>query len=205
VAGVVKQCRKRGIPAVVVMTAGFSETATAEGSSLEQELAGLSGGGMRIIGPNCFGIYSPEGGLTQLPGANYPQERGGMALLSQSGGVSVEFCRLSRDYGIRLSQAVSYGNAIDITEADLLRYFEAGPKTRIIAAYIEGVRHGRDFFDIMRRVTPKKPVIVWKGGLTPSGAQAAMSHTASLSGSEKIWGHSSGRPGPSGCTALRSS
>ncbi|MDP6509966.1 MAG: CoA-binding protein [Dehalococcoidia bacterium] len=187
VTDVIRQCRNKGIPAVVVMTAGFSETATAEGGQLEQELASLAGDGLRIIGPNCFGIYSPGGGVTQLPGATYPQEQGGLALLSQSGGVSVEFCRPSRDFGIRLSQAVSYGNACDISEADLLRYFEADPQTRIIAAYIEGVRQGRDFFYTMRHVTPRKPVILWKGGLTPSGARAAMSHTASLSGSKRIW------------------
>lgn len=183
----VRQCRERGVPAVVVLTAGFTETATAEGSRLEKDLASLSGNGLRIIGPNCFGIYSPGGGITQLPGADYPQESGPVGLIAQSGGVSVEFCRLSRSHGIRLSQAVSYGNACDITEAELLRYFEADPHTRVIAAYIEGVKKGREFFEAMQRVAPRKPVIVWKGGLTPSGARAAMSHTASLSGTEEMW------------------
>lgn len=187
VADTVRECRQKGVPAVVVLTAGFTETGSEGGRGAEAELAGLAGDGLRLIGPNCFGIYSPAGGVTQLPGANYPKESGPVALLSQSGGVSVEFCRATPDHGIRMSQAVSYGNAGDITETDLLRYFEADPQTRIIAAYIEGVRRGEEFFQVVRRVASRKPVVIWKGGLTPSGARAAMSHTASLSGSEELW------------------
>jgi len=183
----VVECRRRNIPAVVVFSAGFNDSGTIGGRRLEAELDRLSGHGLRILGPNCFGIYSPGGGVTMIPGPNFSRESGPLGLLSQSGGISAEICRQSGCYGLRLSQAVSYGNACDIAELDLLQYFETDPNTRIISAYIEGVRRGKEFFKIIKRLALKKPVIIWKGGVTPSGAHAAASHTASLAGDERIW------------------
>jgi len=183
----VRECKAKNIPAVIVLSSGFSESGRAEARQLEADLTRLSGDGLRILGPNCFGIYSPEGGVTMIPGPHFPNESGSVGLLSQSGGVSVEFSRLSSAYGIKPSQVVSYGNACDITELQLLRYFEADPRTLIIAVYIEGARRGRDFFNTARRLALKKPLIIWKGGSTPRGAQAAASHTASLAGSETAW------------------
>lgn len=185
--GAVKECRGKGIPAVEVLSAGFSETGGAEGRKLEAELAGLAGGELRIIGPNCFGVYCPAGGLTQIPGIKYPRESGSLGLISQSGGISEDVCTLAPDYGLRISQAVSYGNACDISEVELLQYFEADPKTNLIAVYLEGVKRGREFFKVLRRMAFKKPVIFWKGGLTPQGSKVVSSHTASLSGSEEVW------------------
>jgi acyl-CoA synthetase (NDP forming) len=187
VPGAVKECRAKGIPAVEIVSAGFSEAGTEEGKKLQDELVNLSGNGLRIIGPNCFGVYSPAGGVTHLSGTNYPRESGFLGLISQSGGNAEDYCGLARDYGLRFSQAVSYGNACDISEIELLQYFEADPHTRLVAVYLEGVRKGKEFFDTMLRLAPQKPVIFWKGGLTPSGAKVVTSHTASLSGSEDIW------------------
>jgi acyl-CoA synthetase (NDP forming) len=184
---VVQECRQKGIPAVEIFTGGFKETGTDEGRKLESELAALAGNGMRIIGPNCFGVYSPGGGVTQIPGENYQHEGGSLGFFSQSGGLSEDVFRFAREYGIRFSEAVSYGNACDVDETDLLRYFEADPNTDIVTAYLEGVKRGREFFDITRRLTRRKPLIIWKGGLTPSGARVAVSHTGSLAGSEEVW------------------
>jgi acyl-CoA synthetase (NDP forming) len=183
----VQECKGKNIPAVVVLSSGFSESGRAEAKQLEAELSRLSGDGLRILGPNCFGIYSPGGGVTMIPGSNFPHESGSVGLLSQSGGLSVEFSRLSRAYGIKTSQAVSYGNACDITELELLHYFEADPSTLIIAIYIEGARRGREFFDTARRLALKKPLIILKGGNTPSGAKVVASHTGALAGSETAW------------------
>ncbi|MDB4444553.1 CoA-binding protein [bacterium] len=183
----VQECKAKNIPAVIVLSSGFSESGRAEAKQLEAELTRLSGNGLRILGPNCFGIYSPGGGVTMIPGPYFPHESGSVGLLSQSGGVSVEFSRLSSAYGIKPSQVVSYGNACDITELQLLHYFEADPRTLIVAIYIEGARRGREFFDSARRLALKKPLIILKGGNTPAGAQAAASHTASLAGSETAW------------------
>lgn len=183
----VRECKRKHIPAVLVLSAGFRDTGTSEGEALEAELSRLAGNGLRILGPNCFGIYSPAGRVTMLAGPDFPRKSGTLGFLSQSGGLSAEFSRQLRSYGIRLSQAVSYGNACDITELELLRYFEADPRTHIVAAYIEGVRRGREFFNVIKRLAGRKPVLLWKGGVTEGGARAAATHTASLAGNERLW------------------
>ncbi len=187
VLNVVQECKAKGVPAVEIISGGFKETGTDEGRKLESTLASIAGNGLRIIGPNCFGVYCPEGGITHFPGQAYPREAGFVGVISQSGGISEDICFAGRDYGFRFSKVVSYGNACDVNETDLLRYFEADDQTKFVAMYIEGVRNGREFFQILQRITQIKPVILWKGGLTPEGARAAASHTASLAGSESIW------------------
>lgn len=183
----VKECKEKGIPAVTVLSAGFKETGTEEGWELEEELKKLSGDGLRIMGPNCFGVYCPAGGITQISGEKNSRESGPLGMISQSGGICEEICRASRDYSMNISKAFSYGNACDITEEELLRYLEADDNTKIIGAYMEGTRKGREFVSILQRLVPKKPVVIFKGGLTPSGAKMVASHTASLGGSEQIW------------------
>jgi acyl-CoA synthetase (NDP forming) len=142
---------------------------------------------MRIVGPNCFGIYSPEDALTVLPGPDFPSECGPVGVLSQSGGFTSSLIRKAMGLGIRFSKVVSYGNACDLNETDYLGYFEADPQTRMVGAYIEGVREGRRFFEVARRTSLRKPLLIWKGGLTAMGGRAVASHTASLGGSEQIW------------------
>ncbi len=90
-------------------------------------------------------------------------------------------------FGFRASKVISYGNAVDLNEADLLEYLGADPATKIIGMYMEGPRDGRRFCEVLRRVAVTKPVVVWKGGLTPKGSQAASSHTGSLAGSVEVW------------------
>ncbi len=187
VPAIVRECRAKGVPAVIIISAGFSEAGTCEGRKLESDIKQYTGNGMHIIGPNCFGIYSPDGGVTQLSSAHFQKISGHVGIISQSGGLLDDICRVSRDYDIRLSKVVSYGNACDITEAELLRYFEEDDQTRIIAAYIEGARKGKETFEILKRLSLVKPVIILKGGLTPRGAIMVSSHTASLGGSEQIW------------------
>lgn len=184
---VVNECREKGIHAVEIFTGGFSETGTEEGKRLEADLAVHAGNGMRIIGPNCFGVYSPGSGITQIPGENYQKESGAFGFLSQSGGLSEDIFRYSIDYGLKFTHGISYGNAVDVNEVDLLRYFEDDPNTRIVGAYLEGVKNGKDFMGVIKSLSNKKPLIIWKGGLTPSGSRVAASHTGSLAGSEKIW------------------
>lgn len=183
----VKECKEKGIPAITILSAGFKETGTEEGRKLEEEVKILAGDGLHIIGPNCFGVHCPAGGITQISGENNPRESGPLGIISQSGGLSEEICRAAKDNCMNVSMVTSYGNACDITEAELLRYLEADENTKIIGAYIEGTRKGREFFSILQRLVPKKPVIIFKGGLTPSGARMVSSHTASLGGSEQIW------------------
>jgi acyl-CoA synthetase (NDP forming) len=186
VPGVVEECLSKGVKAVQILSAGFRELGE-EGARMERDLASIAARGLRIVGPNCFGVYCPGGGMTILPGENLPRETGPVGFISQSGGYAIRVPRRADGLGIRFSKAVSYGNACDINECDLLEYFLEDPEIDIIIGYLEGVRDGPRFFSILKEVCRTKPVIIWKGGLTQVGARAAQSHTASLSGEEAIW------------------
>jgi acyl-CoA synthetase (NDP forming) len=183
---IVQECLAKGIKAVQILSSGFRE-AGPEGQRLEEDIAHTAARGIRVIGPNCFGVYSPAGGLTILPGEELPKESGTVAFMSQSGGYAIRGANCASSWGIRFSQAVSYGNACDINERDLLEYFYEDPKTEVILAYIEGPRDGRRFFHLLKEVCQSKPVIIWKGGLTEGGARAVASHTGSLAGEELVW------------------
>ncbi len=184
---VLEDCLAKGVRGAQIFTSGFSETGEEQGRLLEDELAALAKRGIRIIGPNCFGVYCPESGLTLLPGGNFPQESGPVAFVTQSGGHAVEFARLAMGTGIRFSKVISYGNSCDVNESDLVEYLERDPKTRIITMYLEGPREGRRFLRLVDRIAREKPVLIWKAGLTRTGTRAVLSHTASLAGEEAIW------------------
>ncbi len=184
----VADCAEKGVRAVQILTAGFKETGSAEGAALEERIAEIaSGNGMRIVGPNCFGIYNPESALTVLPGPDFPKESGPVGVIAQSGGFVSFLVRKAMGLGIRFSKVISYGNACDLNECDYLSYFEADEQTKMVVAYIEGVKDGRRFLELVRRTSLKKPVIIWKGGLTGLGSRAVASHTASLGGSKAVW------------------
>jgi acyl-CoA synthetase (NDP forming) len=183
---VLEDCLKKGIKGAQIVTAGFSERDEA-GVQLEKAIAETSAKGIRVIGPNCFGIYCPRGGLTIPPGENLPRESGVVGCLSQSGGYAGRIPRRADGVGIHFSKLISYGNAVDVNECDLLEYFYEDPDTKIIIGYIEGVKNGPRFFELLKKVTRVKPVILWKGGLTESGTRAVKSHTASLSGAAQVW------------------
>lgn len=182
-----EECLAKGVRGAQVFTSGFDETHEEEGRLLEAELRALAKRGLRIIGPNCFGVYCPEGGLTLLPGGDFPREAGPVAFVTQSGGHAVEFSRLAKGMDIRFSKVVSYGNACDVNESDLLEYLARDDKTQIITMYLEGPREGRRFLRLVDEVAREKPVLIWKAGLTNAGAKAVHSHTASLAGEEAIW------------------
>lgn len=182
----IKDCAAKGVKVVHLFTAGFSEVGTEEGKQLENEICSLaSQGGVRLLGPNCAGIYCPKVGLTSR--TDFAKESGPVALIAQSGGNYTYTVREGARRGIRFSKAASYGNAADINETELLEYLAADPDTGIILAYIEGVKNGKLFMQVLQEVARIKPVIVLKGGITESGARAAASHTGVLAGSERVW------------------
>jgi acyl-CoA synthetase (NDP forming) len=184
----VADCAEKGVRVLQILTAGFRESGSADGARREARIAEIArANGMRIVGPNCFGVYSPESALTLLPGADYPKEGGPVGIFSQSGGFLSFLIRRAMGLGIRFSKAISYGNACDLNEADYLSYFEADEQTRMVGAYIEGVRDGRRFLEVAKRTSLEKPIFIWKGGLTGRGSRAVASHTASLGGSRRIW------------------
>lgn len=175
----------KGVRGMTMFTAGFSE---AEGHDRREEarlMALARARGMRILGPNCMGIHCPATGLSFQPG--HSREPGPVAFLCQSGGNANVFKFMGEDRGLRFSKVISYGNAADINETDLLEYSTEDPETRVIAAYIEGTRGGRRFLDALAAASKAKPVVILKTGLTESGRRAARSHTGSLAGTAEVW------------------
>ena len=186
VLNMLEDCSQKGVKAVHLFTGRFSETGRREAAELEQEiLKQTRKWGIRLIGPNCMGLYYPREGLSF--GYDFPKEPGPVGLASQTGGGATGFVHLAMLRGIRFSKAISYGNALDYNESDFLDYFSQDPETEIILLYVEGVRDGRRFFNALRRAAATKPVIITKGGRGESGARAIASHTASLTSSTKTW------------------
>jgi len=184
---IIEECVKKEVKGVVIFSSGFSESGTEEGAQLEREIVRIArDGGVRVIGPNCVGIYHPAHGLAFRP--DLPREPGPVGFVSQSGGHAINFSLIGKITGLRFSTVVSFGNGCDVDAAEILDYLANDPNTRVIAAYVEGVRDGRRFFSSLKRAAARKPVVVWKGGRTEVGSRAAASHTGSLAGSPKIWG-----------------
>jgi acyl-CoA synthetase (NDP forming) len=187
VSEVMRDCIRYGVAGVEILSSGFAETGQPQGLKLQEEVVSLSQEGLPVLGPNCFGIHCPKGGLTLLPGFDFLRESGPVALISQSGGAAVDFSQEARMAGFAVSKVVSFGNGCDLDAVDLLDYLAGDHDTRYIGAYVEGVRDGRRFAQVLKEVTPRKPVLVWKGGLTPPGRKSALSHTGSLSGEAAVW------------------
>jgi acyl-CoA synthetase (NDP forming) len=176
----------KGAKAAHLFTARFSETGRPEAAQLEQEILKLARKlGIRIIGPNCMGVYYPAHGLSF--GDEFPKESGSIGVASQSGNLSMDLVMTGAMRGLRFSKLISYGNAIDLNESDYLEYFAQDPETKVVLMYIEGVKDGRRFFDTLRRTTAVKPIIILKGGRGQAGARAISSHTASLASALEVW------------------
>lgn len=167
-----------------VISSGFGESE--EGKELERELVeAAAAGGLRLLGPNCMGIYTPRGKITYTEIAS--SEVGGVGVISQSGGLGTDIIRRGLVRGIKFSGLVSIGNSADINAVDLLRFYLADDQTKVIGLYIESSIDGRRLFEVLRAARAKKPVIILKGGRTLDGAIAAASHTGSMAGDDRAW------------------
>jgi acyl-CoA synthetase (NDP forming) len=176
----------KGVRSVHFFTAGFRETGEEERVALEQELLRRAqAAGVRLIGPNCMGLYCPAAKVAF--NRESPRESGNLAFVSQSGLNAEELIFYAGLRGVRFSKVVSYGNAVDLDESDFLEYCAVDPETAIITTYIEGVKDGRRFLRALSTAAAAKPTIVLKGGLTGAGSRAADSHTGSLAGSAEVW------------------
>ena len=184
---VVADCIRKGVGGVSLFTSGFAETDTEEGVGLQRVIAEMAReAGLNLIGPNCIGIFNPAVGLRHNLD-QYWGEGGSVGFITQSGTIALMFSLVGALEGIRVSKAVSYGNAAVLDSADYLEYLAQDPETRIIAMYVEGVGEGRRFFHCLREAAAKKPVVLWKGGQTEEGARAAASHTGVLASPGAIW------------------
>jgi acyl-CoA synthetase (NDP forming) len=183
---VLEDCIKANAKNIHVFTAGFEETGIKEAVELGKRVREIAlRGGLRIVGPNCMGLYVPEAGIGSFD--KLPRESGPVAFVSQSGGHCNWFTHYAPNYGIYFSKAISFGNAYVLDSTDYLEYLAVDPDTRIICMYLEGVKDGRKLLRQVKAINRVKPVIIWKAGLTESGSRAVASHTASLAGQEAIW------------------
>jgi acyl-CoA synthetase (NDP forming) len=184
---IIADCAAKKVSGVMLFTSGFTEIGDDEGKRLEQTMADTARtAGMALIGPNCMGIYHPQIGLRNY--AELPTgEPGSVGFIGQSGTHTVTFGMAAPNHGIKVSKAVSFGNAAVLDVSDYLDYLAADDETRIIGMYLEGVREGRRFFSLLRQVTPHKPVVIWKGGRSEAGQRAISSHTASLAVPTAVW------------------
>ncbi|MCX8178618.1 MAG: CoA-binding protein [Candidatus Aenigmarchaeota archaeon] len=185
------ECIKKKVKSVVIITSGFSETGEV-GRKLEDELKQiLQKTKTRVIGPNCIGIYDAYSGVDTL---FLSRERcmrpvkGSISFITQSGAVGSTILDVFYENKIGISKFVSYGNGVDVTETDLIDFLGKDNKTKVIIAYLEGLKDsGSRFMKVAKKVTRKKPVIVLKAGKSSKGMQAVSSHTGSLAGQAQIY------------------
>ncbi len=181
-----RTCGEKGIPAVIVISAGFRE-AGRDGLERELELIDIAKEyNIRLIGPNCLGVIDTYTPLNASFSAGTPPS-GPMAFMSQSGALGTAVLDIALAGRLGLSKFVSLGNKADVDEIDLLKAWQDDPHTRVIMIYSEGMSNGQEFIKIAKQVTAKKPVVAIKSGVTQSGSRAVSSHTGSLAGSEQAY------------------
>ena len=186
VPGVVAECAALRIPGVVVLSGGFGETGVA-GQEQEQKLvAALRSGGGRMVGTNCAGLFSRSGHLNIIGWRSVPS--GSIALVSQSGNMARTFAQRARADGSGFSKIITIGNVADLKPVDYIEYLFSDPDTNVIVAYVEGFGpgEGRALYTLLAEHPNRKPVVIVKPGVTEAGRKAALSHTGSLAGEERI-------------------
>ncbi len=186
------------VKAAIIVSAGFKEVGN---NDLEaQVVEAAKKGDVRILGPNCLGVYYSKTGVDSL---FLPETKvlttgedvvatprpmpGNIAMITQSGAFGVAALDYLTGRQMGVSKFGSFGNKCDVSESEILEYILHDKETKVILAYVEDIKHGRDFIKIAKRVTCKKPVVVIKSGKSSAGARAAASHTGAIAGSDKIY------------------
>jgi len=178
---------KKGVPFVTIFASGFAEVGNQE---LEEQVISIAKKyNIRIIGPNCLGVYDPSVGL--YIGAGQSKKAGNFSGVFQSGGLAVNSAQLAVAYGCFVAKFISVGNQIDLSHPDFLEYFLHDDRTRIIGLYLENLKSlekGRKFFEASKACNlNRKPVILWRAGYGDATKKAIMSHTGGLAGDNRIW------------------
>lgn len=181
----VEDCSELGIPAVMLISAGFGEV-DAEGKRIEAEMvARIRSANGRLIGPNCAGLFSAATGVN-LGGAAVPA--GSVALVSQSGNLLLDFNLRAANMGLGFSRQVAIGNAADLDGIDLISDSLDDPETKVVLAYLEGFSkgRGRSLVELARGHRGHKPIVLLKPGKSDAGRQAAITHTGTLAGEDRV-------------------
>jgi acetate---CoA ligase (ADP-forming) len=198
VPAIMAEAAAKKVKAAIIISSGFKEVGNADLE--EQVVAAAKKGGIRVLGPNCLGVYYSKTGIDTL---FLPETKvlttgeevvatprpmpGNIAMITQSGAFGVAALDYLTGRQMGVSKFVSFGNKCDVTESDILHYLLHDKETKVILAYLEDVKDGRDFLKVSKKVTVKKPVVVIKSGKSAAGARAAASHTGAIAGSDKIY------------------
>ena len=181
-------CAKKGVRGIVIISSGFGEALGEEGKQIEEEMAEFCrGNGIRLIGPNVSGVYNLHRGFCASGENPRNMRSSNMSFICQGGFAIHNIVIRGRSKGIGLGKFVHTGNEADLQCTDFLEFLGEDPETHVILMYIEGIKEPRRFLQIARRITPKKPIIVYKGGMSRAGNRAAASHTGALAGSIDIY------------------
>ena len=182
----VEHCVARAVRSLQLFTAGFSETGDPDRAGIEERaVARALGAGIRVIGPNCMGLYVPDERIAFT--GSPPVDSGNVFLLSQSGVHAADLIFRLAAVGMRFSKVVSYGNGADLAAHDFMDYAADDAQTAVVGAYIEGVPDGPAFARALRRCAATKPTVILKAGTSDAGARAVRSHTGSLAGSGRVF------------------
>jgi acetate---CoA ligase (ADP-forming) len=180
----IEKCGKLGISRVAILSGGFSEFGQ-EGKNLSNLVLNTAREyGVRLMGPNCLSVANTANGLCIPFIPIHPPAKGGMSMISQSGGVGLMLWNLLSDEYVGMAKFISIGNRLDLDETDFLEYLLQDPETSTICMYLESMSNGSRFIEIAKKAD--KPIVVYKSNTTSAGARAAMSHTSSLSSDEDV-------------------
>ncbi|MCY4371900.1 MAG: acetate--CoA ligase family protein [bacterium] len=182
---VARQAAAKGVGAMVVLAGGFAETGD-EGAALQAELVEAAGG-VRIVGPNCFGVQNMARRLNASITPSGDTEPGGIALITQSGAYGMAIHAMAPDEHLRFGKVYSSGNKADIADHEVIHYLAADPETDVICLLAESVTDGAELAAAIREASPTTPVIVAKTGRSDAGARAARSHTGSMATNDAIF------------------
>ena len=195
---IMEEAVTKKVKAAIIISSGFREIGNIE---LEQQLVTTAKkAGIRILGPNCLGVYYQKTGVDTL---FLPETKvlttgdevvatprplfGDIAIVTQSGAFGVAALDFLAGRQIGISKFVSFGNKSDVTESEMMNYLFYDKETKVILLYVEDIKYGRRFLEIAKKVTAKKPIVAFKAGRSAAGARAAASHTGAIAGSDKIY------------------
>ncbi len=182
----ISECAHKGVKVAEIITAGFGEIGE-DGKVAEREMLEVAGAsGMRLMGPNSMGHLDTHSDFYTSPWIT-GVTKGHIGLISQSGNFGLNVIRNGVEMGLGFSKFISTGNETDLTFEDYLEQFGNDDDTKVIIAYVEGLRQGRRFFELAKEITKRKPIVILKAGRTESGARAVVSHTAALAGEDRIY------------------
>jgi acyl-CoA synthetase (NDP forming) len=183
-----RDCVRKGVKACVILSAGFGELEDEKGHSIQEKMEKMAKEtGMRIVGPNCMGIFDTHSKINASYFREVPMEKGNVAFISQSGAFGEIALHYARNSLLKLSRFVSIGNMVDVDHVEIMEFIGVDENTDVIMLLVEGLKDGRRFIEKARNLSSKKPILVYKIGRTKAGTRAAKSHTGSMAGEYKVF------------------